>query len=619
MNAVLVVIALLVAVGLAAMFVWSRVRSGAAHKAGPGISKRLDDVQFTVYRPRAISADRWYPLIAFAHLTGPLPGDPAAPDPLEEVQRQAERILDRRAADYRPVSADSTHQIPRSAELTVVPRLDGVEFNPSRGSFRWEQPVHKAEFQLRALPDTPLGVARGQVTFFLGSIIVGDVPLAVPIVGETVEAASRVADRGHSYRKIFASYSHLDGRIVEQFEDFMRSLGDQYVRDVRDLRAGELWSSGIENLIRDADVFQLFWSWNALASPFVRREWEFALGLDRAEFVRPVYWEDPLPSSGDLPPDELRRLHFYRLSPRATDGGGVPGAVPPSTARWVRRWSSAAAALALAVLALNAGVLWIWGHRSAPTSPPTAAVPPAATSTVPAAAQAPPTWSLTIVKPQGGTIIGKNGILCGTHGSNCSVNLPEGEPVTLQALSDAGHTFVKYTGDCSAKGATTMAGDRTCSATFAPVSAKASAAEDGPLTGSAPAPVTLPGSAELPRPTVNAADHARRAIEQLASHYCAAIGRRDPSEISQIYPRVDEAVLREQFQAYRSVSCTIAGPFEYDRLDVAAGQARVRFALRQNVVDESGRRYLTEATVTMVVSRANEGSPWLIDSIDPKW
>ena len=63
-----------------------------------------------------------------------------------------------------------------------------------------------------------------------------------------------------------------------------------------------------------------------MKSPFVRREWEHALKLGRANFIRPTYWEDPLPQSPDdgLPPDELRALHFHKIvvAPVATRGPG---------------------------------------------------------------------------------------------------------------------------------------------------------------------------------------------------------------------------------------------------------------------------------------------------------
>ena len=70
-------------------------------------------------------------------------------------------------------------------------------------------------------------------------------------------------------------------------------------------------------MIVNADVFQLFWSTNSIESDFVRQEWEFALNLGRPSFIRPVYWEEPMPERTEigLPPASLRALHFHRLSP----------------------------------------------------------------------------------------------------------------------------------------------------------------------------------------------------------------------------------------------------------------------------------------------------------------
>ena len=53
-----------------------------------------------------------------------------------------------------------------------------------------------------------------------------------------------------------------------------------------------------------------------MRSKYVRREWEYALSLNRPYFVRPTYWEDPLPRDATLglPPTALSSLHFYRLA-----------------------------------------------------------------------------------------------------------------------------------------------------------------------------------------------------------------------------------------------------------------------------------------------------------------
>src|SRR6266566_1335540 len=62
-------------------------------------------------------------------------------------------------------------------------------------------------------------------------------------------------------------------------------------------------------MITEADIFQLFWSWNSSQSPYVEREWRHALSLRRETFIRPTYWEDPWPG----PPEPLRPIQFQRL------------------------------------------------------------------------------------------------------------------------------------------------------------------------------------------------------------------------------------------------------------------------------------------------------------------
>jgi hypothetical protein len=102
----------------------------------------------------------------------------------------------------------------------------------------------------------------------------------------------------------------------------VHALGDKYLRDVTELRAGQDWQRWMREAIEEADMFQLFWSHNSMRSVYVRQEWEYALSLGRPNFIRPTYWEMPLPESSaeNLPPAELRQLHFQHL--RANSGTG---------------------------------------------------------------------------------------------------------------------------------------------------------------------------------------------------------------------------------------------------------------------------------------------------------
>jgi serine/threonine protein kinase len=288
----------------------------ADEKAKPYLDQ---NVQFSVYRPKAVQPQQWYAMLAFAHLSErPLDAGGDEPDPIEEVQRQARQVLGEKLDEYRDATQDSQHPVPRQGELTFVPEVSGVEFNPPSRSLVWAEAVHREEFRLRASPELDGQTARGRLTVFLGGIILAEVNLSIPVDSSHrtgVKTEPHEVERARPYRRVFASYSRKDGWVVEQFKKYAGALGDEYVKKHTRLRAGEEWSEHLRQLIEEADVFQLFWSTNSMHSPFVRREWEHALSLDRPSFIRPCYWESPLPACPEknLPPKELRRVHFQRI------------------------------------------------------------------------------------------------------------------------------------------------------------------------------------------------------------------------------------------------------------------------------------------------------------------
>jgi len=280
-----------------------------------------DNVQFTVYRPRAVKPGPWYTLLAFAHLATKRPGDsPQAPDPVQEVRHQAHGLLgDAGIRAYQSTTQDSTASVPHRETITLIPDVPGLEFNPPSRSFRWTESFHREEFRFQAAQDRVGQIVRGRLSVFLGTMLLADVVLAIA-VQETVddipeEAQPHEASKAGRYRKVFASYSHKDLQIVEQFEHFAKALGDEYLRDWKNLRAGEVWNERLLKMIEEADVFQLFWSRNSMQSDYVRQEYEHALGLNRVNFIRPTYWEEPLPTDPEknLPPETLLKLHFQRI------------------------------------------------------------------------------------------------------------------------------------------------------------------------------------------------------------------------------------------------------------------------------------------------------------------
>ena len=252
-------------------------------------------------------------------------------DPEAEVRRQAEGILGVDAADYGTLTADSAGSLRRGTTLLIEPWLDGATFNPPTVELQWYEPVHRADFRFQVAEDGP-AVARGGVRIFAGVVLIGELTMTVRVAsGEDASAPPQRADR---FRRIFASYAHADAEVVDRLAAAVGVLGDEYIIDSRNLRSGEDWEQQIEGFIEQADVFQLFWSSNALRSPYVLAECRHALSLDREGFIRPVVWEDPFPQDvdADLPPAPIRRLHFSRLmddEARSSATGLPPPPHPP--------------------------------------------------------------------------------------------------------------------------------------------------------------------------------------------------------------------------------------------------------------------------------------------------
>ena len=290
-------------------------------QASPGATPLIDkNVQFTVYRPATVVPGTQYSLLAFAHLAKRRPEAPKdEPDPVQEVEHQASQLLKDQPAQYESSKLDRVFAVPRKGLLTFVPSMEGCEFEPRSRSVQWLNSIEKVEFKMTASEAVDGRDVQGQMTIFLGKVLLTDVPMHITVDSRYVVPESQTGvleeSSAEPYRKIFASYSHKDTEIVEDFEEYGEALGDEYLRDVRTLRSGEVWSERLEELIRDANVFQLFWSSNSMTSKFVRQEWEYALGLNRNKFIRPVYWEEPLPRKGtELPPAALSRIHFHHFT-----------------------------------------------------------------------------------------------------------------------------------------------------------------------------------------------------------------------------------------------------------------------------------------------------------------
>lgn len=268
----------------------------------------ISDAQFSLYRPSRVVVARWYPLLVMAHRSNTAV--------LEEVARQARAVLGRQSKNFERVRPDDWHRVPRGSAITLEPDIPQAEVNPLRRTFLWKEEIHREEFRLRVPAGHEGPAVRGSVRVWLDSVLLADIALTIRVVpqDQSDPDPGPEIDRASPYRKIFVSYAHADRRIVDRVQCCVEALGDRFLRDVLELRSGQNWSKRLEEMIAEADIFQLFWSRRSMNSPFCRREWEYALSLGRANFVRPVFWGRlARDRRRNLPPPELEALHFSRL------------------------------------------------------------------------------------------------------------------------------------------------------------------------------------------------------------------------------------------------------------------------------------------------------------------
>ncbi len=292
-------------------------------------SGTAETVQFSAYHPRSIHPNEWHKLLVYAHLA------PA----LAEIEQDAGQVLGQAIEEYRSAQAQASLAITPGTEIRLVPRAEGLEFKPSQAGVTWLDSWQRADFEMRATGERAGHVIEGSIACYVGPLLVADIRLPVVVLkpeeSGQIAPAEMATQSARMYQAVFASYSHADTAIVEAVETAYKALGMDYLRDVMTLKSGQNWSEELLNMIEQADIFQLFWSSAASQSPYVEQEWQRALTLRETKgpaFIRPVYWETPLPSV----PEAMARIHFAPVdfsdfaSPPSAETGPPPPAAPPA-------------------------------------------------------------------------------------------------------------------------------------------------------------------------------------------------------------------------------------------------------------------------------------------------
>lgn len=285
--------------------------------APPAASEHADreghQVRFQALWHESTRPEEWQPLFTYMYC-----GRRGFSGARADFRRRIEGRVDQRSG-----SAATLVQGP-GVPVTVIPELPGFVFDPPAAKILWLDQWECVGFRMqagesyKALDRTR--PVQGRVVFLVGPLLIAETAISIRVLADNGEAESIVQPgrecsdlralwrekSSPAYEAIFLSYSHEDSVVVRELENVRRALADSYLRDVRVLRNGEARDSSFLSRIRKADVFQLCWSHAARLSPHVEREWRCALRLERRGYIRPIYFEKPMPD----PPNELRHMHF---------------------------------------------------------------------------------------------------------------------------------------------------------------------------------------------------------------------------------------------------------------------------------------------------------------------
>jgi hypothetical protein len=266
-------------------------------------TEKVSQLQLSVHYPPQVVPNVWSTLLTYVHV----------PDALRTIQDQTNLRLGRQIADrYLRTSGMAMRDVSQGAEITVIPTLPDCLVSPERTKFLWVEDWHCEEFQFKSIAEVRSEPLIGQVAFYMGPILICEIVVFIRLSG-LVSLVKATTTTSNPYQAIFVLYCHEDSTIVEGLERVYGVLGMRYLRDIRILRSGEQWNSALLSKIEEADIFQLCWSHAAKRSEYVTQEWKHALGLSREYFLRPVYWQTPMPE----PPLELASIHFAFLDMHA--------------------------------------------------------------------------------------------------------------------------------------------------------------------------------------------------------------------------------------------------------------------------------------------------------------
>ena len=205
-------------------------------------------------------------------------------------------------------------RVPRGDRLDVRLEADDVIFDEPMQSLVWQGRPHSIQFSGRIAPGRAFGGIQIKVRVFHNGVSIGVVIFKITIDGQSGmnHPPAIRGDFARRAQRAFISYSSEDRSAVTRCAQALEAAGISVRQDILVLDPGKRWAQRLFEEIDRCDTVLLFWSKNAAASEWVKKEVNYALDRQKTSAVhepevKPVVIGDP---PVPLPPDEWKHLHF---------------------------------------------------------------------------------------------------------------------------------------------------------------------------------------------------------------------------------------------------------------------------------------------------------------------
>jgi len=290
----------------------------------------LKTAQFTAYYPREAEVDEKYGLFVYVSV----PYD-------EEIEDEVEADVRRYTAELggevpAPKVAKQAADLAPGTRITVTPESDELEFEPPSLTKRWRGTWTQFGFDFYPGAEQTDETCFVRVSVAVEGIEIAHIKAAIEVIPAKEPETPKFSftpqtnpDRSlldqeleaqaiEPYDRIFVSYSKKDNAVLNAYNMAKLMLGSERFVDVDSLRTREDWQAELARGIDEADVFHLYWSVNSAASAYCQYEVSYALDQrceDKvcADFIRPLYFETPMPDLPDLLDNLRKRFRFVEL------------------------------------------------------------------------------------------------------------------------------------------------------------------------------------------------------------------------------------------------------------------------------------------------------------------